>query len=72
MQWRTGSLSWELSGLLSISLIVLPNSTWVGGWLRLKFAQDNKRLVETRHAKRPARGNSEEVRCHAISPHVVE
>ena len=25
------------------------------GWLRLKFAQDNKRLVETRHGKRAAR-----------------
>ena len=25
------------------------------GWLRLKFAQDNKRLVETRHVKRAAR-----------------
>ena len=25
------------------------------GWLRLRFAQNNKRLVETRHAKRPVR-----------------
>jgi hypothetical protein len=25
------------------------------GWLRLEFARDNKRLVKTRHAKRPAR-----------------
>jgi hypothetical protein len=25
------------------------------GWLRLKFAQDNKRLVEARQDKRPVR-----------------
>jgi hypothetical protein len=25
------------------------------GWLRLKFARDNKRLVEMRHAKRSER-----------------
>jgi len=25
------------------------------GWLRLKFAQDNKRLVDTRQTQRPVR-----------------
>jgi hypothetical protein len=26
------------------------------GWLRLEFAQDNKRLADTRQTKRPVRG----------------
>jgi hypothetical protein len=46
-----GFVIYELDSLID-SLTELNGGR---GWLRLKFARDNKRLVETRHAKRPAR-----------------
>jgi hypothetical protein len=45
-------------GILSFVIYKLNSLTELDvgrGWLRLKFAQDDKRLVETRHDKRPVR-----------------